>query len=47
MLVPVGYATNLLVMGWLTTLVLLVVGLSDVRALRGTAATLADARPHE
>lgn len=46
-LVPVGYASNLLVMGWLTTLVLLVVGLTDVRALRGEAAVLADARPHE
>ena len=31
-LVPVGYASNLLVMGWLTTLVLMAVGMWDMRA---------------
>lgn len=32
-LVPVGYVSTLLVMGWLTTLVLLAVGMWDMRAL--------------
>lgn len=39
-LVPIGYTTDLLAMGWLTTAVLLAVGLWDARAPRRPAAAL-------